>query len=131
MADPVSWLLVEPGWKVVSSDGEEIGEIHSLVGDTGEDIFNGISVDTGMFDRPRYVPAERVTEIVEGRVTVALTAAEFGRVDEFEEPPASLELDGSEAGLADRVADAFTGPETRAQPVTPWRRLVSRLFGRR
>ena len=31
--DPVSWLLIEKGWKVVASDGNEIGKVHEVVGD--------------------------------------------------------------------------------------------------
>src|SRR5205085_11166814 len=27
MADPVSWLMIEPGWKVLDADGEEVGAV--------------------------------------------------------------------------------------------------------
>ena len=33
MSDPVSWLLVEPGWKVVASEGSEVGKVDEVVGD--------------------------------------------------------------------------------------------------
>lgn len=130
MSDPVSWLIIEPGWEVVGSDGSEIGTVESVVGDSAEDIFNGLAVMTGTLDRPRYVPSEQVTEITEGRVQLALSEEGLNRLGEFEEPPASLELDGTEASVVDRVADVFTDPVTSSQPLTPWRRFVNWLFGR-
>ena len=43
-ADPVSWLLVEHGWKVVAADDAAVGTVQEVIGDTGKDIFNGLSV---------------------------------------------------------------------------------------
>jgi hypothetical protein len=40
MADPVSWFVIEPGWKVVDADGEQVGTVDEVVGDSGDDIFN-------------------------------------------------------------------------------------------
>jgi hypothetical protein len=71
MADPVSWLAIEPGWKVVGVDGEPIGTIESVQGDAERDIFNGLMVSTGLLTKAEYIPAERVGTIVEG--TVQLT----------------------------------------------------------
>ena len=71
-ATPVSWLVIEPGWSVVSADGEEIGKVEEVVGDTGEDIFNGLAVSTGLLGKPKYVPSERVAEIVEGEIRLDL-----------------------------------------------------------
>ena len=87
-ADPVSWLVVEPGWQVVGSGGEELGLVDELVGDTANDIFSGLSVSTGVLRKPRFIPAERVTGIVEGEVRVDVDANAFERLDEYE-PPAS------------------------------------------
>lgn len=64
MADPVSWLLIEPGWSVVDANGEDVGRVKSVVGDETRDIFDGLELTSG------YVPAERVGEIVEGRITI-------------------------------------------------------------
>jgi hypothetical protein len=131
MADPVSWLVIDPGWAVVAADGSELGKVEEVVGDTGVDIFNGLSVSTGFLARPRYVPAEQVAEITQGRVRLALTRDQFERLSEFKEPPASLEVSAADPSLTDRVADVFSDPDTRSHRVTPWRRLVERIFGRR
>ena len=130
MADPVSWKVVERGWKVVGADGGDLGSVHEVLGDSTIDIFNGLSVTAGVLNRPRYVAAEHVAQIVEGEVRLALTRAQFERLDEFHEPPASIDVDSAEPSLVDRVADAFVDPETGPQRVTPWRRLLNRVFRR-
>ena len=67
MAEPVSWFLIEKRWGVVGSDGEEIGKVEEVVGDSNAGIFSGLAVGTGLVHRPRLVPSELVSEIVEGR----------------------------------------------------------------
>ena len=91
-ADPVSWLVVEHGWKVVAADGSGVGSVEEVIGDTGDDIFNGLSVTPGLLKRPKYVPAEYVAEIAEGEVRLGITEDEFERLGEHEEPPASAEI---------------------------------------
>jgi len=88
MADPVSWLVAERGWTVVGSDGDELGTVDEVLGDEGTDIFNGITVTHGVVSRPRYVPAERVTEIREGAVELDLDRAAFERLEPYEPPAA-------------------------------------------
>src|SRR5205807_1135112 len=61
--DPVSWLLVEHGWTVVAANSAAVGTVQEVIGDTGKDIFNGLSVSPGLLKRPKYVPAEQVAEI--------------------------------------------------------------------
>jgi uncharacterized protein YrrD len=85
VTEPVSWLLVEPGWKVETSDGKEVGTVHEVLGDEGADIFDGLAVTAGLLKRPRYVPAESVGEISEGRVSLTIPADAFERLDELAE----------------------------------------------
>jgi len=89
MADPVSWFLVERGWEVVDARGERVGEVQEVVGDTGKDIFNGLSVTPGLLRPARYVPAEVVGSIEEGRIHLTIDKDRFGRLDDFAEPPRS------------------------------------------
>lgn len=103
MSDPVSWFMIEPGWKVADATGNEIGTVEEVVGDSGEDIFNGLAVSTGLLERHRYVPSERVEEITEGQVRLGMTADELERMAEYEEPPASLEIEGEKASLLSRI----------------------------
>jgi uncharacterized protein YrrD len=92
VTDRVSWLVIEPGWKVKDSGGNDVGRVDEVVGDTSNDIFNGLSISTGFFSKPRYVPAEHVAEIVEGEVRLDLPRAAVKRLDEFDVPPASAEI---------------------------------------
>ena len=72
-ADPVSWKVVEHGWKVVSADDKGVGRVDEVVGDEDADIFTGLKVLTGLLGKPKYVPSEQVERIVEGCVTLKLT----------------------------------------------------------
>lgn len=84
MADPVAWIVVEPGWEVVASNGEKVGAIDEVLGDKNADIFDGLAVAPGVLKKAKYVPSERVGEIVEGRVALELSQAEFDGLDEYE-----------------------------------------------
>ena len=127
MADPVSWLLIEPGWKVLASDGSEVGQVDEVAGDSNEDIFNGLAVATSAVGKPRYVPAEQVAEITEGTVRLSLTRDDVDRLGEYLEPATSAQIDpkggmiGAELrGLESRFVDP---PQKHAHPVNVWRRL--------
>jgi hypothetical protein len=89
MADPVSWLLIEPGWTVVAADGSEVGKVEEIVGDTGKDIFNGLAVSTHVLGKPKYVPSERVRRITDGSVELDLDTDAIDRLDEHELQPPS------------------------------------------
>ena len=92
MTDPVSWLMIEPGWKVKADNGKDVGKVVDVVGDSENDIFNGLSISIGLFSKARYVPAERVTTIVEGEVGLDLTPDAVHQLDEFQRPPASEQI---------------------------------------
>jgi hypothetical protein len=87
--DPVSWLLIEPGWTVVAADGNEVGKVDEIVGDTGEDIFNGLAVSTHLLGKSKYVPSERVRRITDGSVELDLDADAIERLDEHGLQPPS------------------------------------------
>jgi uncharacterized protein YrrD len=87
MADPVAWTLVERGWAVAASDGNEVGKVDQVLGDPEADIFDGLSVGAGaVLDRPRYVPSESVGAIEEGTVHLTIDAEEYGRLTPYQEP---------------------------------------------
>ena len=92
MTDPVSWKVIERGWKVVSSDGAEVGTIEEAVGDSTADIFNGLVLSTGLLKAARYVPAERVGAIVEGRVELELAGDEVDALEPWSGSPPSARI---------------------------------------
>lgn len=92
MPDPVSWLVIEQGWEVRGADGSELGTVAEVVGDSGRDIFNGLVVSPGLLRHNRYLPAERVASIVEGRIDLGLTRDEFESLPEHEDPAPQAEV---------------------------------------
>jgi hypothetical protein len=83
MGDPVSWLLIEPGWKVVDAEGENVGRVEEVTGDSNADIFDGIAFASGALARPKYVPAEQVDSIEEGVVRLTVGKAAVGALTEY------------------------------------------------
>jgi Uncharacterized protein conserved in bacteria (DUF2171) len=132
--DPVSWFLIEPGWKVVDASGEDVGSVDEVVGDSSDDIFNGLSVSTSMLGRPRYVPSEQVGSITEGRIQLMLSKAEVEHLGEYEEPPTSAEILPDEAGVVRRTEAAVEAPihshEERLNFLTRLQHALRRLFRR-
>jgi hypothetical protein len=102
--DPVSWLQIRAGWKVVSSDGEEVGHVDEVAGDDTEDVFDGLAVATTAFGKPRYVRSEQVAQITDGRVNLTLTRAQVEQLDEYLEPATSEQVEPeSKGGLGETV----------------------------
>jgi uncharacterized protein YrrD len=92
MPDPVSWFLIEPGWKVLDGDGDEVARVEEVVGDSNADIFNGLAIAKGIFSGKRYVPAEQVASITDGYVTLRLTQEQVDALGHYDEPPPSEEI---------------------------------------
>jgi hypothetical protein len=92
MGDQVSWAVIEPGWVVVGAGGEELGKVHEVLGDTGVDIFNGLAVSPGLLRHSRYVPAEVVRRIEEGRVEIDLDRRSFDRLPEQGKTPPQAQI---------------------------------------
>lgn len=129
MSDPVSWLLIEPGWRVEASDGEEVGRVEEVTGDSDKDIFDGLSIASGMFATPKYVPSEQVGEIVEGRVRLTLDRAAVDRLGTFEEPAEQELIEPEKAGYRARAETWVTDPTGHAGHVGLIRRVLE-WFGR-
>ena len=132
--DPVSWFVIEPGWKVVDVQGHEVGTVDEVVGDSNDDIFNGLSISTSLLGRPRYVPSEQVGTITHGRVQLKLTKDQIGRLGEFEEPPTTAEILPDGAGAVRRAEAAVDAPvhshEERLNFLTRIRHALRRALGR-
>ncbi len=140
MADPVSWLMIRPGWKVYAADGAEVGAIDEVAGDDGNDIFDGLAIATSAFGKPRYVPSEQVGQIFEGEVHLTLTHAQVDALGEYLEPPTSAEIEpdskgGMVAGIGAEVRElegkVFAPTEKREHSMNVYRRIAfffRRLF---
>lgn len=106
----VSWKVIEPGWTVLSADGQEIGEVHQVVGDENADIFDGLAVTHHggpafvheLADKPRYVSADKVAGIQQGVVRLTIIAAEAQDLPEHETPESARILTET-SSLIDRI----------------------------
>jgi hypothetical protein len=82
--DPASWLVIEPGWKVLAVDGSEVGTVRETLGDMERDIFDGLAVSTGLLSKPTYVPSEQVGEIREGEIHLSLSGEEVAALESLD-----------------------------------------------
>jgi hypothetical protein len=108
----VSWKLIENGWAVHASDGEQVGVVFLVVGDSDADIFDGLAITQhGGFafhnyvDRPHYIEAARVGEIDDAERVSLTIAAEQCRDLPLHDPPASARISSEEASLVDRARE--------------------------
>jgi hypothetical protein len=95
--EPASYLTLQPGADVISSDGERVGAVQHVLRDEETDIFDGVVIDirTGPGGL-RFVDAPEVGEIREGSVVIAAAASEVERLPEPSENPAVMEHHGAE-----------------------------------
>jgi hypothetical protein len=133
MPDPVSWLMIEPGWKVFAADGAEVGKVDEVAGDDGHDIFDGLAVATSALGKPRYIPAEQVAQIFEGEVHLSLTHEQAERLGEYLEPATSAQIEpDSKGGAGEAIAAdvreiegrAIAPTQTHEHSMNIWRRIA-------
>jgi hypothetical protein len=95
--EPASYLTLEQGADVFSSDGERIGTVQHVLRDDATDIFDGLVIDVRLGPGGlRFVDAPEVGEIREGGVAVAVAAADVDRLPEPSANPAVMEHHGVE-----------------------------------
>ena len=133
MGDPVSWLMIRPGWKVYAVDGTEVGQVDEVAGDDGADIFDGLAIATSALGKPRYVPAESVGPITEGRVELNLTKEQVDALGEFLEPATSAQIEPDDhGGIGESIGaearelegDVLAPTQRHEHSMNIWRRLA-------
>jgi hypothetical protein len=131
--DPLSWLMIRPGWKVVAADGVELGAVDEVAGDSSEDIFDGLAVAASAFGKPRYIPAEQVGLITDGVVHLTIGHAEAEQLGEYLEPATSAEVQpDSKGGFGEalhadirEVEGKLAAPtEQHEHSMNVWRRIA-------
>ncbi len=78
--------MLEPGHKVVTADGEALGRLEEVLGDESADIFDSLTVVTGILGKPKRVAAELVGAIDTDAVHLTISADEADRLDEYHPP---------------------------------------------
>ena len=131
--DPVSWLMIEPGWRVIASDGAEVGRVDEVAGDENADIFDGLAVSHRTLGRVQYVPAEQVGRITEGVVHLTIAADQAERLGEYREPAPQEQIVPEKPTVEERLEGTIVHPHMRAERVNVWTKLafwLRRLRGR-
>lgn len=106
---PSSYLAVQPGVPVYSSDGKKLGEVEHVLSVPDDDIFDGIVLDTSVLPGGhRFVDAPEVGEIYERGVVLKIDAAAAEKLPEPSANPGSIEVG------ADDVVDDRHGKLRRA-----------------
>jgi hypothetical protein len=109
MTDPVSWLQIEQGWNVVTSDGVTVGTVAQVEGDKQSDIFDGLAVVSGKPTQIRYVPGEQVGAIYPGEVTLKIASADTDTLEPFQAPPPETKWLPGKEPLAMRMSKWLRG----------------------
>ena len=127
-------MALDPdGWKVLSADGHEVGEVDEVAGDDTEDIFDGLAIATSALGKPRYVPAEQVAEITQGVVHLSLTREQVEELGEYLEPATTAEIEpDSKGGIGEELVaelrkvegEVFAPIQRHEHSMNVWRRIA-------
>jgi len=94
LGSPSSYLMLESGLPVYSSDGEKVGEVEHVLADRDSDIFDGIILDTSVLPGGhRFVDAPEVEEVFERGVLLKLDREAAHRLPEPSQNPATMRAD--------------------------------------
>ncbi len=95
---PSSYLALQPGAPVYSSDEQELGLVEHVLAEPEVDIFDGIVIDRSRLPGGhRFVDAPDVAEIFERGVMLKISAAEAQELPTPEPNPAAMKADPADA----------------------------------
>jgi hypothetical protein len=107
--EPVSWLQIEQGWRVVGADGGLVGTVAQVEGDKQADIFDGLAVAPSAGNVIRYVPGEQVGRIVPGEVNLRIAVPDAAALAAFTAPPPETAWVPGKAALTARIVARLRG----------------------
>ena len=109
--EPRSYLEIDEGVDVITSDGQRLGALEHVLADDSADIFDGIVVDTSAGPGGhRFVDAPDVEEFFERAVVLRLSAADAENLHEPSDNPAVMQHGGeedSESHLSQKLRRAW------------------------
>jgi uncharacterized protein YrrD len=98
---PCSYLTLNKGALVISSDGKKLGTVEHVLADADLDVFDGFVVDTSVLPGGhRFVDAPEVDSVYERGVVLSIDAAAAENLPEPSANPGEIEI-----GAADMVPD--------------------------
>jgi hypothetical protein len=117
LGEPISYLTLEPGVPVFSSDGERAGKVVRVLAAPEADMFDGIIIDTTAGPGGhRFVDAPEVERIYERGVVLSIDAAAVASLPKPGANPAALSVSpddlvgrGGGGGFLGRIRDSLFG----------------------
>jgi hypothetical protein len=111
LGDPTSYLELEQGVPVYSSDGERVGVVEHVLADASSDIFDGLILDARSGPGGhRFADATLVESLYERGAVLSIGAAACERLPEPSESPAVLAADPDDTtpdDLGDKLKRAW------------------------
>jgi len=102
---PGSYLILEKGLPVYSSDGKPVGKVEHVLAAPDLDVFDGIVIDTSVLPGGhRFADATQVAEIYERGVVLTLEAAAAQSLPQPSANPAEIEI-GPDDVVPDELHD--------------------------
>ena len=105
MADPVSWLQIEQGWNVVSSDAVIVGTVAQVEGDKQSDIFDGLAVQSEGPPADCLCPRRAGRAIHPGQVTLKLASEAVGTLQPFQPSPPETKWLPGQPPISTRISN--------------------------
>ncbi len=115
LGEPTSYLVVDKGTPVYSSDGENLGRVVRVLSAREADMFDGIVFDTSAGPGGhRFVDAPEVAALYERGVVLKIDAAEAASLPKPSANPGVMsvsagDLGSSKGGFMSRLRDLFSG----------------------
>jgi hypothetical protein len=117
LGEPISYLTLEPGVPVLSSDGERLGKVVRVLAAPEADMFDGVIIDTTAGPGGhRFVDAPEVERIYEHGVVLSIDAATAAALPKPGANPATLSVSpddlvgrGGGRGFFGRIRDSLFG----------------------
>lgn len=108
LGGPASYLTLNEGTPVLSSDGERIGVVEHVLADANADLFDGLVIDTG--SGHRFVDAPEVATMGEQGVVLTLDGQAAAALPEPSQNPATMSADPDDVtpdDLGDKLRRAW------------------------
>jgi hypothetical protein len=110
LGGPISYMVLEPGTPVLSSDGVRIGAVDHVLADDSVDVFDGIVVARGAGRGHVFADADDVESVYERGVVLKVDAAQAEALPQPSENPAVVHDDPADphhSGLEDKLRRAW------------------------
>jgi uncharacterized protein YrrD len=99
LGEPSSYFALSAGTPVYSCDGSQIGKVHHVLGDTHEDVFDGIIIGEHVLGTDhRFADADDVEAIYDRGVVLKLDGTSCADLPKPSPNPAVMRDDPAESG---------------------------------